>query len=58
MQRERMAGVNSREKIMEAVSELRTKHYIFNTNIISRLRRVSDRYIRFGISCKYAMCIF
>jgi hypothetical protein len=28
MQRERMVGVNSREKIIEAVSELRTEHPI------------------------------
>ena len=29
MPRERMVGVNSREKSMEAVSELRTEHHAF-----------------------------
>lgn len=36
MHREGMAGVNSRDEFMEAVSELRTEHLIK----ISRLRRV------------------
>ena len=31
MPRERMVGVNSREKSMEAVSELRTEHHTYNT---------------------------
>ena len=48
MLRERMAGVNSREEDMEAVSELRTELHVCY-KMISRLRRISDRYSRFGI---------
>ena len=51
MLRERMVGVNSREKSMEAVSELRTEHHTIIQSMISRFRRVSDRYIRISISC-------